>query len=141
VAIGEKGKPVINLFEAWTQAMFKVIEYAVSFAPIGVFGFVAFSVAKYGVQSLMSLGQFVLVAYLAFAIVALVLMPIIIQHRDGIGSRSDRSLDLENPRIAILTPAGTVPRSKIIHLQFLLTYLPQQIACETWIAFHMLFLF
>ncbi|WP_347489216.1 cation:dicarboxylase symporter family transporter [Desulfoscipio sp. XC116] len=77
VAIGEKGKPIVNLFDAWTQAMFKVIEYAVSFAPIGVFGFVSFSVAKYGVQSLMALGQFVLVAYLAFAVVAFVLMPII----------------------------------------------------------------
>lgn len=77
VAIGEKGKPVIHLFESWTQAMFKVIGYAVSFAPIGVFGFVAFSVAKYGVKSLMALGQFVLVAYLSFLVVALVLMPII----------------------------------------------------------------
>lgn len=77
VAIGEKGKPVIHLFESWTQAMFKVIEFAVSFAPIGVFGFVAFSVAKYGVKSLISLGQFVGVAYLSFAVVALILMPLI----------------------------------------------------------------
>lgn len=77
VAIGEKGKPVIELFEAWTQAMFKVIEYAVSFAPIGVFGFIAFSVAKYGVSSLLSLGQFVAVAYIAFLVVALVLLPLV----------------------------------------------------------------
>ncbi len=77
VAIGEKGKPVIELFEAWTQAMFKVIEYAVSFVPIGVFGFIAFSVAKYGVSSLLSLGQFVAVAYIAFLVVALVLLPLV----------------------------------------------------------------
>ncbi|SHE99296.1 proton glutamate symport protein [Desulfofundulus australicus DSM 11792] len=77
VAIGDKGKPVLTLFESWTQAMFKVIEYAVSFAPIGVFGFVAFSVSKYGIQSLISLGQFVAVAYLAFLLAALVLFPLI----------------------------------------------------------------
>lgn len=76
-AIGEKGKPVLEFLDSWTQAMFKVIEYAISFAPIGVFGFIAYDVAKYGLTSLLSLGQFVLIAYVGFLSVILILFPII----------------------------------------------------------------
>jgi len=76
-AIGEKGKPVLEFLDSWTQAMFKVIEYVISFAPIGFFGFIAYDVAKYGVASLLSLGQSVLIAYVGFLSVALILFPII----------------------------------------------------------------
>ncbi|WP_434511090.1 dicarboxylate/amino acid:cation symporter [Desulfitobacterium sp. AusDCA] len=76
-AIGEKGKPVLEFLDSWTQAMFKVIEYAISFAPIGVFGFIAYDVAKYGLTSLLSLGQFVLIAYVGFLSVIFILFPII----------------------------------------------------------------
>jgi proton glutamate symport protein len=77
VAIGEKGKPVLEFFDSFTQAMFKVIEYAISFAPIGVFGTIAFSVAKFGMKSILALGQFVGVAYLGFLLVIFGIMPII----------------------------------------------------------------
>ena len=77
VSIGEKGKPVLNFFDSFSQAMFKVIEYAISFAPIGVFGFIAYDVAKYGIASLLALGQFVLVAYLGFLIIALIIFPLV----------------------------------------------------------------
>jgi proton glutamate symport protein len=77
VSIGDKAKPVLTFFEAFTQAMFKVIEYAISFAPVGVFGFMAFNVAKYGIKSLISLGQFVLVAYLGFFVIVLIILPLV----------------------------------------------------------------
>ncbi len=77
VSIGDKGKPVLEFFDSFSQAMFKVIEYAISFAPIGVFGTISFSVAKYGVKSLIALGQFVGVVYLGFLLVIFGLMPII----------------------------------------------------------------
>ncbi|MGG3122007.1 dicarboxylate/amino acid:cation symporter [Priestia megaterium] len=76
-SLEDKAKPVITFFEAWLQAMFKVVEYAVSFAPVGVFGFISFSVAKYGIGSLLSLGQFVGITYLSFAVTAFVVFPII----------------------------------------------------------------
>lgn len=76
-AIGEKAKPVVSFFESWSQAMFKLVEYAISFAPVGVFGFLAYDVAKYGLHNLISLGQFVLIAYAAFLITAVILFPII----------------------------------------------------------------
>lgn len=77
VSIGEKARPVISFFESWSQAMFKMVDYAISFAPIGVFGFLAYDIAAYGIGNLFSLGQFVLFTYLAFAVVVFVFFPII----------------------------------------------------------------
>lgn len=77
VAIGEKARPVIDFFESWSQAMFKLVQYAISFAPIGVFGFLSYDVAKYGLGNLIALGQFVFIAYLAFLVTALIIFPII----------------------------------------------------------------
>ena len=77
VSIGEKAQPVISFFESWSQAMFKMIDYAISFAPIGVLGFLAYDIAAYGIGNLFSLGQFVLFTYVAFAVVVFVIFPII----------------------------------------------------------------
>lgn len=77
VSIGEKGRPVIVFFESWSQAMFKMVDYAISFAPIGVFGFLAYDIAAYGIGNLLSLGQFVLFTYLAFMVVVLLIFPMI----------------------------------------------------------------
>lgn len=77
VSIGEKGQPVISFFEAWSQAMFKMVDYAILFAPIGVFGFLAYDIAAFGIGNLLSLGQFVLFVYLAFLVVVLIVFPII----------------------------------------------------------------
>lgn len=77
VAIGEQAKPVITFFDAWSKAMFKMVNYAIALAPIGVFGFLAYDVAAYGVGNLLSLGQFVLWAYIAYALVAFVVYPLV----------------------------------------------------------------
>lgn len=77
LAIGEQAKPVIDFFEAWSQAMFKMVNHAISIAPIGIFGFLAYDVANYGLGNLLSLGQSVLWAYIAYAIVAFVVYPIL----------------------------------------------------------------
>ena len=77
VTIGEKARPVLDFFDAWISAMFKMVNYAIALAPIGVFGFLAYDVATYGVSNLLSLGQFVIWAYLAYAVVAFVVYPII----------------------------------------------------------------
>ena len=77
VSIGEKGQPVISFFESWSQAMFKMVDYAILFAPIGVFGFLAYDIAAYGIGNLLSLGQFVLFSYAAFMVIVLIIFPLI----------------------------------------------------------------
>ena len=47
-AYGEKAKPVVNALDAVSHIMFKVTNYVMSFAPIGVFGAIAAIVAKQG---------------------------------------------------------------------------------------------
>lgn len=77
MAIGEKAQPIVTLLEAWSEAMFKMVNYAIALAPIGVFGFLAYDVATYGIDNLVSLGQFVFWAYAAYAIVAFIVYPIL----------------------------------------------------------------
>ena len=46
IAVGDDNKPVITFFESWIKAMHKIVDYAIAFAPVGVFGLIASNVAK-----------------------------------------------------------------------------------------------
>jgi len=48
-AVGEKGKPIVNLLDSLAEVMFKVTSYVMYFAPIGVFGALAANIGKQGV--------------------------------------------------------------------------------------------
>lgn len=77
IAIGDENKPVIIFFEAWSKAMYKIVNYAISFAPVGVFGLVASNVAKTGLGDLYLLGQFVLLLYVGYLSTVLIVFSII----------------------------------------------------------------
>lgn len=73
-ALGEKGKPLLNIFQTIADVMFWVTNQIMKLAPIGVFALIAVTVSKFGVQSLVPLGKLVLVVYgamLAFVFVIL----------------------------------------------------------------------
>ncbi len=53
---GERGKPVLNLLDALTVPVFKLVQMLMKMAPIGAFGAIAFTIGKYGVDSLVNLG-------------------------------------------------------------------------------------
>ncbi len=57
--IGEQGRPVIELVRALQKALFWIIGLAMKLAPIAAFGAMAFTVAKFGLASLVSLGALV----------------------------------------------------------------------------------
>jgi aerobic C4-dicarboxylate transport protein len=61
--VGPKCKPVIDLFDALTHAVFGVVGILMRFAPIGAFGAMAFTVGKYGIASLGPLGKLILTFY------------------------------------------------------------------------------
>ncbi len=48
-SIGKKGKEVVSFFDAVSHIMFKVTNYVMAFAPLGVFGAIAAVVAKQGI--------------------------------------------------------------------------------------------
>ncbi len=72
--VGPKCKPVVDLFDALTHAVFGVVGILMRFAPIGAFGAMAFTVGKYGIGSLGPLGKLIATFYVCcffFVIVVL----------------------------------------------------------------------
>lgn len=57
--VGEAGKPLARLIEAVSNMIFAVVGVVMWAAPIGAFGAIAFTVGKFGVGSLTSLGKLV----------------------------------------------------------------------------------
>jgi aerobic C4-dicarboxylate transport protein len=77
LALGENGKPIITGVHQLSQVLFKMIAFAMYVAPIGAFGAIAFTVGRFGAQSLLALGNLVVMFYVLCALfVLLVLWPI-----------------------------------------------------------------
>jgi aerobic C4-dicarboxylate transport protein len=77
LALGSKGKPLVDSIHSITQVLFKMIGFVMYLAPIGAFGAIAFTVGKFGLSSLLALGKLVSEFYVCcFLFVAMVLTPI-----------------------------------------------------------------
>jgi len=73
-AIGEKGRPVVDVLESTAQVMFKFTGYVMLFAPIGVMAAIAATVGKMGLGILLTLGKLVLLMYgglILFAVIVI----------------------------------------------------------------------
>ena len=55
-ALGERGKPLLHLIDQTAHVFFKIVGYVMRLAPIGAFGAMAFTIGRYGVGTLVSLG-------------------------------------------------------------------------------------
>lgn len=62
--IGEKAKPVLKGIKSVEAGLFAVINIIMKVAPVGAFGAMAFTIGRYGVGSLASLGQLMLSFYI-----------------------------------------------------------------------------
>ncbi len=62
--VGPKCRPVVELFDALTHAVFGVINILMKLAPIGAFGAMAFTVGRYGIASLGPLAKLIGVFYI-----------------------------------------------------------------------------
>jgi aerobic C4-dicarboxylate transport protein len=62
-ALGEHGEPVLRLIDITGHIFFRVVGLIMTLAPIGAFGAMAFTIGKYGVGTLLSLGNFMLSFY------------------------------------------------------------------------------
>lgn len=54
-ALGPQGEPLLALIEMISAVLFKIVGYIMRLAPIGAFGAMAFTIGKYGLESLKSL--------------------------------------------------------------------------------------
>jgi proton glutamate symport protein len=73
-AIGEKGKPLVNVLESTAQVMFKFTGYVMQFAPVGVMAAIAATVGGKGLGILYTLGKLVLLMYGGLAVFAIVVI-------------------------------------------------------------------
>ena len=77
-AIGEKGKPVIRAMESLSQVMFKLTNYVMLFAPIGVAAAMAHTIGTQGLGVLVSLGNLILTYYLGLIIFIVLVFGLVI---------------------------------------------------------------
>ncbi|WP_429011330.1 dicarboxylate/amino acid:cation symporter [Aeromonas allosaccharophila] len=62
--IGEKGQIIFGVIDSFSKVIFGIINMIMRLAPIGAFGAMAFTIGKYGVGSLVQLGQLIACFYL-----------------------------------------------------------------------------
>ena len=65
---GEKGEQLVKLIDQLSHALFGVIGILMKFAPIGAFGAMAFTIGKYGLGTMSSLGKLMGGVYLTCAL-------------------------------------------------------------------------
>ncbi len=75
-AIGEKGKILLQFFQAVAEVMFKITGWIMYFAPFGVAGLIGATVAQLGLESLKPLGLFIVMSYATMIFFILVVLGI-----------------------------------------------------------------
>ncbi|MBB1122494.1 dicarboxylate/amino acid:cation symporter [Limosilactobacillus albertensis] len=75
-AVGEKAKILIDVLNGVSEVMFKVTNWVMKFAPIGVFGLIGMTIAEMGISALLPLGLFILIAYVTMLIFIVVVLGI-----------------------------------------------------------------
>ena len=78
--LGERGRPIIAGIERTGQAFFGVIRIVMYAAPIGAFGAMAFTIGKYGLDTLTSLLQLILTFYLTAAFFVVVILGLVARY-------------------------------------------------------------
>jgi aerobic C4-dicarboxylate transport protein len=75
--VGPRCKPLVDLFDALTHAVFGVVNIMMKLAPLGAFGAMAFTVGKFGLGSLGPLLKLIVTFYLTSILFVLVVLGIV----------------------------------------------------------------
>jgi aerobic C4-dicarboxylate transport protein len=75
--MGERCKPLVNVIDALTQAVFGIVNILMRLAPIGAFGAMAFTVGKYGIASLAPLAKLIVTFYATSIFFVLVVLGVV----------------------------------------------------------------
>jgi len=63
--LGDRGRPLVEFVDHFSQALFGIVAMIMRLAPIGAFGAMAFTIGTYGLGALLSLGKLMAAFYLA----------------------------------------------------------------------------
>jgi len=75
----ERTKPLVDLLERMSVALFGMVRIIMYFAPIGAFGAMAFTIGKYGMRTVFDLGQLVLAVYLVSILFVIVVLGLVLK--------------------------------------------------------------
>jgi aerobic C4-dicarboxylate transport protein len=72
--LGERGRPLVSLIEQFSYGLFRMIHLIMRVAPIGAFGAMAFTIGRYGIGTLVQLGQMMAGVYFTCAMFVFVVL-------------------------------------------------------------------
>jgi len=75
--VGPRCKPLVELFDALTHAVFGVVNIVMRFAPIGAFGAMAFTVGKYGIASLGPMFKLIVTFYFTSILFVVIVLGVV----------------------------------------------------------------
>ncbi|UUX33571.1 dicarboxylate/amino acid:cation symporter [Fundicoccus culcitae] len=78
VMVGEQAKTVKKFFDQTAIIMYKMTNLVIGFAPIGVAGLIANVIGSQGIESLLSLGRFIIMLHVGLAILIFVVQGLFI---------------------------------------------------------------
>jgi aerobic C4-dicarboxylate transport protein len=73
-ALGADGQRLLHVLDDVTKVLFRIVTVVMRFAPLGAFGAMAFTVGKFGVEKLVSLGELMVTFYVTSALFVLVVL-------------------------------------------------------------------
>jgi aerobic C4-dicarboxylate transport protein len=72
--LGERGRPLFDVVERFSEVLFRIVGFIMRLAPIGAFGAMAFTIGRYGVKTLLSLGSLMACFYLTCLVFVFVIL-------------------------------------------------------------------
>jgi aerobic C4-dicarboxylate transport protein len=72
--IGEKATPLLSIIKSFESGLFAVIKIIMRLAPVGAFGAMCFTIGKYGLGSLASLGQLMISFYITCILFIIIIL-------------------------------------------------------------------
>jgi len=78
-SIGEKGKPLVTLFEAFNTVMMKITDWIMHLAPFGVFALMAYTIGTMGLSVIKPLIAYMATVILGLVIHACITLPLLLR--------------------------------------------------------------
>jgi Na+/H+-dicarboxylate symporter len=72
--LGERAKPLVNLLDIAVHGLFGVVRIIMYFAPLAALGAIAFTIGKYGLHTLLQLGQLVAGVYVVSILFVIIVL-------------------------------------------------------------------
>lgn len=84
MGMGKSGQLILDGIDALSHVFFRIVGIVMTLAPLGAFGAIAYTIGKYGVNSLSSLGEFMLLFFATCAFFIFVVLGTIMKTYTGL---------------------------------------------------------